>query len=394
MSGVRVLAGTRKGAFILTSDEKRQKWDVQGPLFAGWEIYHLKGSPVDPDRIYASQTSGWFGQIIQRSDDGGKTWHQPGTPKGEEKGPDGMPKGESNKFVYDTSAETGAPLTTHQHYDGTQRPWEFKRVWHLEPSLSDPNTVYAGVEDAAIFRSTDGGKNWKELSGLRGHGTGPKWQPGAGGMCLHTILLDPKNDKRIFVAISSAGAFRSDDAGQSWKPITKGLHSQYIPDPTAEVGHCVHRIAQHRSRPNVLFMQKHWDVLRSDDAGDNWTEVSGNLPTDFGFVIDVHTHEPETVYVVPIKSDSEHYPPEGKLRVFRSRKGGNEWEALTNGLPQKDCYVNVLRDAMCVDSLDTCGVYFGTTGGQVYCSPDGGDHWAPIVRDLPAVLSVEVQTLK
>jgi photosystem II stability/assembly factor-like uncharacterized protein len=391
MSGVRVLVGTRKGAFVLTSDGKRQNWDVQGPHFAGWEIYHLKGSPVDPNRIYASQTSGWFGQIIQRSDDGGKTWHQPGTPKGEEKGPDGMPKGESNKFAYDTAA---APLTTHQHYDGTQRPWEFKRVWHLEPSLGDPNTVYAGVEDAAIFRSTDGGQNWKELSGLRGHGTGPKWQPGAGGMCLHTILLDPKNDKRIFVAISSAGAFRSDDAGQTWKVITKGLHSQYIPDATAEVGHCVHRIAQHPSRPNVLFMQKHWDVLRSDDAGDNWTEVSGNLPTDFGFVIDVHTHEPETVYVVPIKSDSEHYPPDGKLRVYRSRKGGNEWEALTDGLPQKDCYVNVLRDAMCVDSLDSCGVYFGTTGGQVYCSPDGGDHWAPIVRDLPAVLSVEVQTLK
>ena len=395
MSGVRVLAGTRKGAFILTSDEKRQKWDVQGPHFAGWEIYHLKGSPADPDRIYASQTSGWFGQIIQRSDDGGKTWHQPGTPPGEStKGPDGMPKGESNKFVYDTSAETGAPLTTHQHYDGTQKPWEFKRVWHLEPSLSDPSTVYAGIEDAAIFRSTDGGKTWNELSGLRGHGTGPKWQPGAGGMCLHTILIDPRNEKRIFVAISSAGAFRSDDGGQTWKVITKGLHSQYIPDPTAEVGHCVHRIALHPSRPDVLFMQKHWDVMRSDDAGENWTEVSGNLPTDFGFAIDVHTHEPETVYVVPIKSDSEHYPPDGKLRVYRSRKGGNEWEALTDGLPQKDCYVNVLRDAMCVDSLDSCGVYFGTTGGQVYGSPDGGDHWAPIVRDLPPVLSVEVQTLK
>jgi BNR/Asp-box repeat protein len=393
MSGVRVLVGTRKGAFILTSDGKRQKWDVQGPHFAGWEIYHLKGSPADPDRIYASQTSGWFGQIIQRSDDGGKTWHQPGTPPGEStKGPDGMPKGESNKFVYDTSAETGKPLTTHQHYDGTQRPWEFKRVWHLEPSLSDPDTVYAGVEDAAIFRSTDGGQNWRELSGLRGHGTGPQWQPGAGGMCLHTILIDPRNEKRIFVAISSAGAFRSDDGGQSWKPITKGLHSQYIPDPAAEVGHCVHRIALHRSRPDVLFMQKHWDVMRSDDAGENWAEVSGNLPTDFGFVIDVHAHEPGTVYVVPIKSDSEHYPPDGKLRVYRSRKGGNEWEALTDGLPQKDCYVNVLRDAMSIDSLDSCGVYFGTTGGQVYCSPDGGDHWAPIVRDLPPVLSVEVQT--
>src|SRR5438094_688302 len=260
MSGVRVLVGTRKGAFILTSDGKRERWNVSGPHFAGWEIYHLKGSPVDPNRLYASQTSGWFGQIIQRSCDGGKTWETPG-------------------------------------------------------------------------------------------------------------------------------------GGKTRKPINRGLHSQYIPDPDAEVGHCVHRIALHRSRPNVLFMQKHWDVMRSDDGGDSWREVSGNLPTDFGFVIDVHAHEPETIYVVPIKSDSEHYPPEGKLRVYRSRTGGNEWEALTKGLPQRDCYVNVLRDAMAVDSLDACGIYFGTTGGQVYGSANAGDSWAPIVRDLPAVLSVEVQTL-
>ena len=388
MSKVRVLVGTRKGAFILASDGKREKWDVSGPHFAGWEMYHLKGSPADPNRIYASQTSGWYGQLIQRSDDGGKTWHQPGTPPAP-----GPPKAASNKFVYDTSAGTGKPLTTHQWYDGTQRPWEFKRVWHLEPSLTDPDVVYAGVEDAALFRSTDGGENWQELAGLRGHGTGPKWQPGAGGMCLHTIILDPSNPGRIFIAISAAGAFRTDDGGKTWKPINRGLHSLYIPDPTAEVGHCVHHIAMHRSRPNVLFMQKHWDVMRSNDAGESWQEVSGNLPTDFGFVIDVHTHEPETIYVVPIKSDSEHFVPDGKLRVFRSRTGGNEWEALTKGLPQANCYVNVLRDAMAVDALDKCGIYFGTTGGQVYASADAGDSWAPIVRDLPAVLSVEVQTL-
>jgi len=394
MSSVRVLVGTRKGAFILTSDGTRKKWHVSGPHFAGWEIYHLKGSSVDPNRIYASQSSSWFGQIIQRSDDGGKSWHQPGTPVGEPTtAPDGTPKGESNKFVYDTSAQTGKPLTTHQWYDGTPHPWEFKRVWHLEPSLSDPDTVYAGVEDAALFRSADGGKSWQELSGLRGHGTGSAWQPGAGGMCLHTIILDPSNSQRIVIAISSAGAFRSDDGGNTWKPINRGLHSLYIPDPTAEIGHCVHRIAMSPLRPNVLFMQKHWDVMRSDDAGDSWHEVSGNLPTDFGFVIDVHAHEPETIYVVPIKSDSEHFPPDGKLRVYRSRTGGNDWQALSNGLPQSDCYVNVLRDAMAVDSLDKCGVYFGTTGGQVYASADAGDSWSPIVRDLPAVVSVEVQTL-
>jgi photosystem II stability/assembly factor-like uncharacterized protein len=387
--------GTRKGAFVLTSDGKREKWDVSGPHFAGWEIYHLKGSPVNPNRLYASQTSGWFGQIIQRSDDGGKTWIQPGTPPGEkDAAQQGPPKAESNKFVYDTSSETGKPLTTHMWYDGTQHPWEFKRVWHIEPSLTDADTVYAGVEDAGLFRSTDGGQNWKELAGLRGHGTGPRWQPGAGGMCLHTVILDPSNPQRIYIAISAAGAFRTDDGGKTWRPINKGLYSQYIPEPTAEVGHCVHHVAMHPSHPNVLFMQKHWDVMRSDNAGDSWKEVSGNLPTDFGFVIDVHAHDPETIYVVPIKSDGEHFPLEGKLRVYRSKTGGNEWEALTKGLPQKDCYVNVLRDAMSVDSLEKCGVYFGTTGGQVYGSTDAGDTWTPIVQHLPAVLSVEVQTLQ
>jgi len=391
MSKVRVLVGTRKGAFILESDGRRKDWDVAGPHFAGWEVYHMKGSPADPNRLYASQVSSWSGQVLQRSNDGGKTWEAPGG--GVTKSPQGWPVGESNRFVYDTSPETGKPLTTHQFYDGTQHPWEFKRVWHLEPSLTDPDTVYAGVEDAAIFRSTDGARSWHELPGLRGHGTGPKWQPGAGGMCLHTIILDTKDPGRIYIAISAAGAFRTDDGGQTWKPINRGLRSQFLPDQDAEVGHCVHHIAMNASRPGVLFMQKHWDVMRSDDAGDSWHEVSGNLPTDFGFAIDVHAHEPETVYVVPIKSDAEHFPLNGKLRVYRSRTGGNEWEELADGLPERNCYVNVLRDAMAVDSVEDCGIYFGTTGGQVYISPDAGDHWSPIVRDLPPVLSVEVQTL-
>ncbi|HEU5035170.1 MAG TPA: exo-alpha-sialidase [Mycobacteriales bacterium] len=370
MSGVRVLVGTRKGAFILTADGKRQDWQVSGPHFGGWEIYHAKGSPVDPNRIYVSQSTGWHGQLIQRSDDGGKTF----TPVG-------------NDFRYD-----GVP-GTHQWYDGTPHPWEFARVWHLEPSLTDPDTVLAGVEDAALFRSTDGGQTWSELSGLRQHGSGPRWQPGAGGMCLHTIIVDPDNEKRMFIAISAAGVFRTEDGGETWQPINKGLVSGQIPDPDAEVGHCVHHVAMHPARPDVLFMQKHWDVMRSDNGGDSWHEVSGNLPTDFGFVIDVHAHEPDTVYVLPIKSDMEHYVPDGALRVYRSRTGGNEWEPLSKGLPQENVYVNVLRDAMSVDSLDDCGIYFGTTGGQVYCSPDGGDTWQAIVRDLPAVLSVEVQTL-
>jgi hypothetical protein len=370
MTGVRVLVGTKKGAFVLTSDGKRQAWDVSGPHFPGWEIYHLKGSPADQNRLYASQSNGWFGQLIQRSDDGGLTWAPVG-----------------NEFRYE-----GVP-GTHQWYDGTPHPWEFARVWHLEPALDDPDTVLAGVEDAALFKSVDGGASWNELAGLRGHGSGSSWQPGAGGMCLHTILVDPSDPERIFVAISAAGVFRSDDGGATWRPTNRGLQSEGIPDTDAEVGHCVHHLAMHASRPQTLYMQKHWDVMRSDDSGESWNEVSGNLPTDFGFAIDVHAHEPETIYVVPIKSDSEHFPPDGKLRVYRSTVGGNEWEPLTNGLPQRDCYVNVYRDAMAVDSLESCGLYFGTTGGQVYASADGGDNWAPIVRDLPAVLSVEVQTL-
>lgn len=375
MTGVRVLVGTRKGGFLLTSDGARRDWRVEGPLFAGWEVYHVAGSPADPDRIWAAPSLGWFGQQVHRSDDGGGSW---------------TPVGSDFRYTGDAG--------THQWYDGTQHPWEFARVWHLEPSPLDPDLVFAGVEDAALFRSDDGGGSWAELPGLREHGTGPSWQPGAGGMCLHTVLLDGGDPDRMFAAVSAAGAFRSDDAGATWKAINKGLVSDGIPDPDAEVGHCVHKLARHPDRPQTLYMQKHWDVMRSDDAGESWYDIGGDggergLPSDFGFPIAVHAHDPDTVYVVPITSDAEHVPPDGRLRVYRSRTGGHDWEPLTRGLPQQHCYVNVLRDAMAVDRLDSCGLYLGTTGGQVYASSDAGQSWVPIVRDLPAVLSVEVQTL-
>jgi hypothetical protein len=370
MSQVRLLVGTQKGAFILTSDGRRKNWKVSGPHFGGWEIYHLNGSAADPDRLYLSQSTDWFGQVMQRSDDGGETWETVG-----------------NEFLYD-----GDP-GTHQFYDGSQHPWEFARVWHLEPSPDDPDTVFAGVEDAALFRSNDGGGTWQEMPGLR-EAKGHLWSPGAGGLCLHTIVLDPEDPKRIYVAISAAGVFRTDDGGETWRPINEGLVSRYeIPEEKADVGHCVHRITMHPSNPEVLFMQKHWDVMRSDDSGETWHEISGNLPSDFGFPIAVHAHEPETIYVIPIKSDSEHYPPDGKLRVYRSKTGGGQWEALSKGLPQENCYVNVLRDSFSVDTLDPCGLYFGTTGGEVYASSDSGDSWMPIVQDLPRVMSVEVQTI-
>ena len=305
----------RKGAFILTSDGKRKSWKVSGPLFHGWEVYHMAGSPADPDRIYASQTSGWFGQVIQRSDDGGKTWETPGG--GPEKGPDGMPRGESNKFVYEGAAGT------HLWYDGTPRPWEFKRVWHLEPSLTIPTPSTPASRtppSSAPPTAARPGRNCPACAVT----PGPKWQPGAGGLCLHTILIDPTNPKRIFIAISAAGSFRTDDGGKTWKPINHGLRSSYIPDPDAEVGHCVHRLAMHPSRPNTLFMQKHWDVMRTDDAGDTWHEISGNLPTDFGFATDCLTaHEPETIYVVPIvRATLGYFPPEVSCaRVSQSRTG-------------------------------------------------------------------------
>jgi hypothetical protein len=370
MGGVRVLVGTRKGAFLLSADGDRSSWEVSGPHFGGWEIHHVAGSPADPDRLYAAQSNDWFGQVIQRSDDGGASWRPVG-----------------NDFSYAT--EPG----THEHYDGTSRPWAFQRVWHLVPAADDPDTLLAGAEDAALFRSTDGGESWAELAGLRTHPSAASWAPGAGGLCLHTILPHPDDPDRMLAAISAAGVLATDDGGVTWRPSNQGLRSGFLPDPETEVGHCVHKLARHPDRPEVVFMQKHWDVMRSDDGGASWREISGDLPSDFGFPIAVHAHDPETVYVVPITSDEEHYPPEGRLRVYRSRTGGDEWEPLTEGLPQADCYVNVLRDAMAVDGLDPCGIYVGTTGGQVYASPDAGDRWEPIVRDLPAVLSVEVQTL-
>ena len=371
MSGVRVLVGTRKGAFVLTSDGRRERWDVSGPHFAGWEIYHLKGSPVDPNRLYASQSSGWFGQMIQRSDDGGKTWEPVG-----------------NKFAYD-----GVP-GTHQWYDGTQHPWEFKRVWHLEPSLTDPDTVYAGVEDAALFRSTDGGKTWQELPGLRGHESGPRWQPGAGGMCLHTILLDPSNPERIFIAISAAGAFRTDDGGETWQPINRGLQVAVHPRPgrrgrplrpphrhaPVAPGRAVHaealgRDAQRRRRRLLARGQRQpADRLRLPDrrprprAGDHLRRA-----------------DQERLRALPARGQAARLPqPDRRQRVGAADEG----PAAERLLRQRAARRDGRRLARLVRRL----LRHHRRAG-LRARPTRGDSWAPIVRDLPAVLSVEVQTL-
>jgi photosystem II stability/assembly factor-like uncharacterized protein len=327
MSRVRVLVGTQKGAFVLSSDGKRDRWDVGGPHFPGCEIAHVTGSPALPSRLYASQIAGPSGMQIQRSENGGTTWEPLGT----------MP----------------VP------------------VWHLAASFTDPDTVYATSEDAALLRSTDAGESWDELPALR--------ERGAGAGAQATLLLDPSNPARIYAALK-AGAFRSDDGGATWQPIS-------------EPGTPVHRLTLHASYPDRLHMQKRGGVMRSFDAGAKWEDVSGNLPATHGFTVAFHAQEPETVYVVPMKSALEEYPLEGKLRVYRSRGGGVKWDPLTTGLPQRDCYVGVPRNALAVDSMSPCGLYFGTTGGAVYGSNDAGDLWTPIVRDLPSIHSVEVQTL-
>ena len=371
MSRVRVLVGTRKGAFVLTSDGKREQWDVSGPHFAGWEIYHLKGSPVDPDRLYASQSSGWFGQVIQRSDDGGKTWEPVG-----------------NKFVYD-----GVP-GTHQWYDGTPHPWEFKRVWHLEPSLTDPDTVYAGVEDAALFRSTDGGQTWHELPGLRGHGSGPHWQPGAGGMCLHTILLDPSNPQRIFIAISAAGAFRTDDGGKTWKPINQrpAIRSTSPTRPPRSATASTASRCTRRARTCCSCRSTGTSCAATTPATRGTRSAATCRPTSASRSTSTRTSRRRSTSCRSRATRST-IRPTASCASTAAAPAATSGRRSPRACRSSDCYVNVLRDAMAVDSLDPCGVYFGTTGGQVYASADAGDSWAPIVRDLPAVLSVEVQTL-
>lgn len=370
MGGVRVLVGTAKGLFTATSDEARREWSMVGPEFGGWQVMHAKASPANPQRIWASVWTDWHGQVVHRSDDGGATWETVG-----------------NDFAYE-----GDP-GEHPWYDGTPRPWTFKRIWHFEPSPDEPDTVWAGAEDAALFKSTDGGASWSDVAAFRTGNTPEAWGPGAGGLCLHTILIDPNGSGRMYAAVSAAGALRSDDHGATWKLINDGLHSDYLPEPGAPVGHCVHNLAMHPANPDTVFMQKHWHVCRSDDGGERWNKVSGNLPTDFGFPIAVHAREPETIYVVPIESDAEHYPPDGKLRVYRSRSGGETWEALTEGLPQANFRQNILRDAMSVDTLDPCGVYFGSTGGSLFASSDDGDSWTAVAEHLPRILSVEAQVV-
>ncbi len=371
MARVRVLVGTRKGAFVLTADGARRDWRVEGPHFPGWEVYHVAGSPADPDRLWAAPSGGWFGQVVQRSDDGGGTWEPVG-----------------NDFSY-----VGDP-GTHQWYDGTLRPWEFTRVWHLEPSRTDPDTVWAGVAGrrrcSAAPTAAAPGRSCPACARRTPVRTGSRAP--AGCACTPCSCTPPT---------SSGCGRRSRRPGRSAPTTargpgtrsTKGCTPRGCPTRTPRSGTACTSSRCTPTGRRCCSCRSTGTCCAATTRGDSWREISGDLPSDFGFPVAVHAHEPDTVYVVPITSDSQHFPPDGRLRVYRSRVGGDEWEPLTEGLPQEHCYVDVLRDAMAVDALDECGLYVGTTGGQVYASADAGDSWDAVARDLPPVLSVEVQTL-
>ena len=357
-----VLVGTMKGAFLLRSNPARKRWDVGGPYFPGHSVYAMAyDDRGGKSRLLASTNSMHWGSVIQTSDDFGRTWTEP----------------ESANVRF--PAETGASL---------------KQIWKIRPGRrEEPNVLYAGVEPAALFESRDGGATWNLNRGLHDHPHRPQWQPGGGGLCLHTILTDPSNRDRAYVAISTGGVYRTDDGGRTWQARNQGVRVEFLPDKYPEFGQCVHKIVLHPARPERLFLQNHWGLYRSDDHGDSWKDIARGVPSDFGFAMAAHPHDPETVFILPIESDGFRCTPEGKLRVYRTRNAGGSWEPLTRGLPQKDALECVLRDAMTVDRMNPAGVYFGTRSGQVYGSADGGSSWTRMIGGLPPVVSVEAAVI-
>lgn len=353
MKSVLLLAGTKKGLFLFTSTD-RATWELSGPFQTGREINHAIYDARD-GLIYATANDAWFGCEVVRSADFGKSWQT----------------AEQNPAF---SEESGLKL---------------ERIWHIEPGrASEPGVLYAGVAPAALFRSGDGGKTWSEVSTLTAHPTRSRWGPGAGGLCLHSIVLDPENPLRMFVGISAVGVFRSDDAGKSWQAANRGTRAEFQPEKYPEFGQCVHKLLLADSRRSLLFQQNHCGVYRSDNAGESWMEISSGLPSDFGFPLAIHPRQPETIYVIPLQGAEFRCPPDGQLRVFRSRNGGESWQALTDGLPQKDAFVGIYREGMASDSLDPAGIYFGTNTGKIFASSDEGDTWRVLADNLPHVSSI------
>ena len=359
---VLVLVGTTKGAFLFRSNAARKRWEIGGPHHPGHQVYAMAlDQRAGRRRIWSPPGSEHWGYILSSSDDFGRSWTKPET--------------SPIKFPEDTGAS-------------------LKCVWQIKPGPRDqPDTLYAGVQPAALFESRDAGETWSLVRGLWNHPHREKWQPGGGGLCLHTIIPDPSGRPRVTVAISTGGVYRSDDSGQTWQARNQGVRAQFLPDPHPEFGQCVHKVVQHPSRPDRLFLQNHWGLYRSDDGGDSWQDIANGVPSDFGFAMAMHPHDADTVYILPLESDLFRCTPEGRLRVYRTRDAGASWEPLTQGLPQKDAFETVLRDAMDVDDLNPAGVYFGTRNGEVWGSADGGRSWSEVARDLPPVLCVRAEVV-
>lgn len=357
-SGVMLLVGTMKGAFVLRSDAGRKTWSVEGPHFPGETVYALSHDTRNGrSRTYAATQSFHWGATIRTSEDKGRTWT----------GPERHPV----RFAEDS----GEAL---------------KQVWQITPGrAAEPDVLYCGVEPAALFESRDNGDSWKPVAGLLAHEHRPKWQPGGGGLCLHTIVLDPENRDRMLIAISAAGVYRTDDGGRTWTARNKGIRAEFMPDKFPEFGQCVHKVVHHPARAERLFLQNHWGLYRSDDWGDSWQDIANGVPSDFGFAMQMHPHDQDTVYIVPLQSDEFRCTPEAKLRVYRTRNAGASWDALSDGLPQSGAYETVLRDALTADSLSSAGIYFGTRSGKVYGSSDEGNEWREITDGLPPVVCVK-----
>lgn len=355
---VLLMVGTMKGAFLLRSDSVRADWEMGGPYFPGSAVYSMAyDGRAGRQRIWAGPMSMHWGAVLRSSDDFGQTWTNP------------------------DEANVKFPESTNE---------ELKNIWQIVPGPDgEPNVLYCGVEPAALFVSKDAGESWSIVEGLWSHPQRSRWEPGGGGLCLHTILLDPADPNRIRIAVSTGGTYVTEDGGSTWRPTNKGVRAEFLPDKNPEFGQCVHKVVQSIPRPDRMYLQNHWGLYRSDDRGESWSDVANGVPSDFGFAMTIHPEDPECAWIVPLESDQFRCTPEGKLRVYRTRDGGESWEPLAEGLPQRDAYETVLRDAMAVDSAETVGVYFGTRSGKLFASRDEGESWKMLAGGLPPVVSVQ-----